>query len=679
MNRHVIIWLSFAACAAIGFGVLGWFTREMVRMRHETAESERLAAIEENVRLALWRMDSAMASVHGLEAARPWRQYESFVPIGAAFSDEFSPLSNKSILTPSPLLLNTPPFVRLHFQIEPDGSVHSPQVPRREWWRAAITAGAATDQLESAVALLEDFSKRVQPSTLLAELVDQPPTTDTLLRQARPSTPSDETTDMPESELVTPTRGQVEPPQLRKSAAEQEQREELYAAQNALAVEQARSSYASSGRESPRSSYSSSGEGFLSKLGIASPARDEKAAPAPNTTGTEEAAAFADANAPQTRADLDAADTIEPDLAINPEALEGGLQARWIGSELVFVRRVSLSDRTIIQGVWLNWPELETWLRSRIEDLLPAGTLRPVPQANNGPANASTRKLAFLPVVLEPGYVPVVESPDELLTKITLMAAWISLIAVVAALAALLAGTLRLSERRGAFVSAVTHELRTPLTTFRMYTEMLAGGMVRDENRKQEYLGTLHKESDRLSHLVENVLSYARLERGRASSRIEDTTPGALFDRMEERLRQRAEQDGMTFSLSLDEDAASRTIHTDVTAVEQIVFNLVDNAAKYGGDQNGGGKIEVSARLDAKNRLEIRVADGGPGIDPSMRNRLFKPFSKSANEAAQSRPGVGLGLALCRRLARDELNGDLVLEKTSPDGTVFRLDLSQTR
>ncbi len=75
-----------------------------------------------------------------------------------------------------------------------------------------------------------------------------------------------------------------------------------------------------------------------------------------------------------------------------------------------------------------------------------------------------------------------------------------------------------LSERRRIFVSAVTHELRTPLTTFRLYTDMLADGMVSGEEKRRSYLERLRGEAQRLSHLVENVLFYARLESGRAGA-----------------------------------------------------------------------------------------------------------------------------------------------------------------
>src|ERR1043165_39773 len=102
-----------------------------------------------------------------------------------------------------------------------------------------------------------------------------------------------------------------------------------------------------------------------------------------------------------------------------------------------------------------------------------------------------------------------------------LMAAWACIELTIVATAVTLRGIVSLSERRGAFVSAVTHELRTPLTTFKMYSEMLASDMVRDAQKRRQYLETLCSEANRLSHLVENVLAYARLERGSARGRVE--------------------------------------------------------------------------------------------------------------------------------------------------------------
>src|SRR5207237_3736092 len=127
----------------------------------------------------------------------------------------------------------------------------------------------------------------------------------------------------------------------------------------------------------------------------------------------------------------------------------------------------------------------------------------------------------------------------------------------------LLAGVASLSERRGAFVSAVTHELRTPLTTLRMYTEMLSEGMVADETQRRTYLQTLRAEADRLGHLVENVLAYSRLERKRAGYEVSPAPLGQALGRAIQRLEERARQAGMALNSDIPSAVASTTVRTN--------------------------------------------------------------------------------------------------------------------
>jgi signal transduction histidine kinase len=239
---------------------------------------------------------------------------------------------------------------------------------------------------------------------------------------------------------------------------------------------------------------------------------------------------------------------------------------------------------------------------------------------------------------------------------------WAALALALAAVAALLWGVLALSERRAAFVSSVTHELRTPLTTFRMYAEMLAKEMLPTPERRREYLDTLRTEAERLTHLVENVLAYARLERGRKPRRTERTTPQAIIDRFEPRLAERAAQSQMQLQCAVDELARGAELITDVGVVEQILFNLVDNAAKYAA-RAADRRIHLEVKRDGKC-ASFAVRDHGPGFASVREAERLAPFSKSAQQAAESAPGVGLGLALCRRLAR-ELGGSLHLAPTN--------------
>lgn len=357
--------------------------------------------------------------------------------------------------------------------------------------------------------------------------------------------------------------------------------------------------------------------------------------------------------------------TPEADAPLPPR--EGdAMRALWVGDTLLLGRLVRLEGVEYIQGCWLDWPGLRTWLLGQIRDLLPSAALEPV---RGREAQGDGRMLAALPVRLVPGQAPGgghgAASSSSL--PVVLMVAWSGVLLAGMAVVALLVGVVSLSERRGAFVSAVTHELRTPLTTFRMYTEMLAAGMVPDEGRRREYFDILHREAERLSHLVENVLAYARIERGRAPARLERVPVHAMVERMEERLAQRAAQAGMELCVDVPADVV---VLTDPSAVEQVLFNLVDNASKYAAPA-GDRRIHVEVE-QRRGWVGLAVRDHGPGVDAATARRLFEPFSKSVQTAAKTAPGVGLGLALCRRLARS-MRADLRHERVPEGGARFVL------
>jgi signal transduction histidine kinase len=242
--------------------------------------------------------------------------------------------------------------------------------------------------------------------------------------------------------------------------------------------------------------------------------------------------------------------------------------------------------------------------------------------------------------------------------------------AAILATAILFWGTHALSERRAAFVSAVTHELRTPLTTFRIYTEMLAEGMVPDPEQRRQYLNTLKQEADRQYHLIENVLAYSRLERGRYGGQKETIDLGAWLERIQPRLAELAERSSMILVPADEEELANLQMLTDVAALERILVNLVDNACKYARSADDK-RIHIEV-VPERKKVRIRVRDHGPGIAPKDIARLFQPFHKSARDAANSAPGVGLGLSLCRRLARS-IGGELTLEQNSDAGAAFSL------
>jgi signal transduction histidine kinase len=336
----------------------------------------------------------------------------------------------------------------------------------------------------------------------------------------------------------------------------------------------------------------------------------------------------------------------------------------WNEGELFFVREVRRMRSRSFQGFWIAGKPLEKELMSEVpSDLKEASLVR----SDEAPAEAA--RLVSLPWALLPGETPEIEISAFTPLRKTLAAGWVAALIALAALYLLLAGVLKLSARRAAFVSSVTHELRTPLTTFRLYSEMLADGMVTDEEKKQDYLRTMQGESERLNHLVENVLSYSRIERGNARSKLESLAVPDLVERMRQVLQRRVDQENAALSIEMADNLGQ--VETDVTAVEQILFNLIDNACKYGLPEGESGKVTLSVRK-GRGGIVFEVRDEGRGIDRTEKKRLFRAFHKSAHEAAHDKPGVGLGLALCRRLAR-ALGGELKLGEAGDKGASFVL------
>ncbi len=309
-----------------------------------------------------------------------------------------------------------------------------------------------------------------------------------------------------------------------------------------------------------------------------------------------------------------------------------------------------------------NWRSIEPALLERIKDILPGASLEPATDTNPD----DTRRLASIPARL---VVPGSATPDAGLPwhtplRISLMVAWLGVLLAAAAVAYLLIATLALSQRRANFASAVTHELRTPLTTFRMYAEMLSSGMVNDPEKRTHYLTTLVTESDRLGHLIENVLAYSRLENRLSQRHAEPITVSQLLDHALPTLRRRVEQAGLTLDVQLPPDVATAICRTDPVTVQQILLNLIDNACKY-----GRTPISLAATIHA-DHFELTVSDQGPGIPHEGGAKLFTAFGKSKSDPI---PGIGLGLYLSRQLARD-LHGDLV-HHPGPAGAAFTLTI----
>ncbi len=349
----------------------------------------------------------------------------------------------------------------------------------------------------------------------------------------------------------------------------------------------------------------------------------------------------------------------------------GSLLPLWVdgdkSQQLVFVRRVRVGETELLQGFLADWPALRTHLLDLAREQLPRARL--VPVSETALADDTTGLvLATVPVALVPPRLKVVSLDPWTPGSLAVLVTWIAVLTSILAAGLTLRAAIETAEKRRRFTSAVTHELRTPLTTFRMYTEMLAEDMV-DEAKRREYLRTLQDESARLGALVENVLTYARLEEGRAPARRQPVPFGDLMDRLRPPLERRvADADGV-LAVDVQGDTAA-VVQVDSDAVSQILFNLVDNACKYG-REGGAAAVTLSAETGS-DTLRFRVTDRGPGVPAKHRAGVFKPFDRGDRGAGDAVQGVGLGLALARGLAR-ELGGDLRLEDGA--GTTFILEL----
>lgn len=351
--------------------------------------------------------------------------------------------------------------------------------------------------------------------------------------------------------------------------------------------------------------------------------------------------------------------------------VHGPFAARWLVGEygrreLALVREVRVGDERFTQGVWMDWEQLRPWLLDQTRDLTPTADLRPI---TLGGDEDPRRLLASIPAELDIGASALGVGGAWSPMMTTIIVAWLASLAAIVAVGLVIRAAAELATRRGRFVSAVTHELRTPLTTLCMYSQMLEGGMVGEESRR-EYLGSLRRESERLAKIVENVLEFARLGATRRAKRSERVEMRGLLSRVGESLRARVSAAGMGLKVEI-EDGVDATLAGDEITIERIVTNLVENACKYGASPAG---VVTLRGLVRGSHAIIEVSDEGPGISPADRDRVFEPFERGHDLETETKQGLGLGLPLARGLAR-ELGGDLRLLEREGRGATFELVL----
>ena len=214
---------------------------------------------------------------------------------------------------------------------------------------------------------------------------------------------------------------------------------------------------------------------------------------------------------------------------------------------------------------------------------------------------------------------------------------------------------IQLAEERLNFVSAVSHELKTPLTSTTLYIEMLRAKMVPDETKKQRYYDFIFYECERLSRLINNVLSLSNLSARNTELALEYFSVEQLVEIIDTKMESQLTKHDFTLNYNFDEKYLSAyQVLLDKDAFIQIVINLVDNAIKFFDEEATGAprRIEVSFSVvssDAPNFC-MSVRDFGPGIKPGKVKRIFDLFYRSGKELRRTKPGTGIGLALVSKL-----------------------------
>lgn len=354
---------------------------------------------------------------------------------------------------------------------------------------------------------------------------------------------------------------------------------------------------------------------------------------------------------------------------------------------LVLYRKVWWSDRRYVQGIVASLPEfVERWIRpALVNSALPGSAdLRlfyggePV-SLTASPGRPSERK----PLLLYDWTLPGAMSEFDLAITVDqlppgpgaqfvyALAAVLSLVLIAGFWGAyrITATQMELSQKKSDFVSAVSHELKTPLTSIRMYGEMLMEGWALDDEKKRAYYRHIHDESQRLTRLIENVLRLAQLERDEWRAELSAHDPVEFVEALVRRLESQVKRAG--FEIRVVSEGQPSRVSIDPDALTQIMINLIDNALKFAKDAENREVVVTVSQIGPD--CHLRVRDFGPGVPRRELMRIFEKFYRVGGELTRTARGTGIGLALVKMLA-DSMGAGVDVRNCDP-GAEFSLTL----
>ncbi len=225
----------------------------------------------------------------------------------------------------------------------------------------------------------------------------------------------------------------------------------------------------------------------------------------------------------------------------------------------------------------------------------------------------------------------------------------------------------RLENVRADFAANVSHELRTPITNIKGYLETLLQIGTEDSEQVAHFLAVMHRNTERLSTLVEDILMLAFLDQPKAGSRLDFAQCDVLevVQDAAEHLNVVAAAKEMTVEIKVD---PTLSFVVNATLISQALVNLISNALKYSSAKT---RVVISAEMES-GQLTLRIADEGPGIDPLHIPRLFERFYRVDKARSRELGGTGLGLSIVKHIAMVH-GGSVEVECPKAGGTVFSL------
>ncbi|MFT3693407.1 MAG: HAMP domain-containing sensor histidine kinase [Kofleriaceae bacterium] len=224
----------------------------------------------------------------------------------------------------------------------------------------------------------------------------------------------------------------------------------------------------------------------------------------------------------------------------------------------------------------------------------------------------------------------------------------------------------RANELKSDFISNVSHELKTPLSIISLFGEMLANNRTKSPEQATEYAEIIWRESVRLGRLIDNVLDFARIERGMGVFEFADADIAEVVLRAVDLANRRLATAEMTLESEIEDELP--LVRIDANAFTLAVLNLVDNAIKYAAD---GKKIQLSLKREGE-RVVLAVKDFGPGIPLEEQDRIFERFYRAKGMRLKPIRGSGIGLALVQHIARAH-GGDVTVTSEPGNGATFSL------